>query len=183
MEVTMTIWRVGSDIHMGPYLVVKDVRDFAVFKNDSNELLEPKWHPVEIEDDPNSHLAPPNPEISNFPGLSPSTHVWDQKAVDILRPLVSVSVEILPLVYRTARYYYIRVLQLQNCFDADRAEFFNSGERLRKVTKFAFKDDCLGGRHIFRLPETGSQVYVSDTFKQKVEQSDLKGYTFKEIPQ
>jgi len=47
-----------------------------------------------------------------------------------------------------------------------------------------FLPECYGEKPIFKIPEwVLSDVFVTDAFKDIVEQNELKGLIFKEIPE
>lgn len=110
--------------------------------------------------------------------------VWDKKAMDVLSPLVSESIEALPIICGDEEFYLINVIKVLNCLDHSKSEFtrFSTGN-IKRIDRYIFKEDCLENQHIFRLSETNySKTYVSDAFKSIVEENQLVGLIFNEIP-
>jgi hypothetical protein len=89
-------------------------------------------------------------------------------------------VEFLPFETPVGPYYGLHV-QYVDCLDISLAEVirFQSSGRIIEVTKYAFYWEKPEGVHIFRLPELGlSRLFVSDEFKQVVEENGLTGLLF-----
>ena len=66
-------------------------------------------------------------------------------------------------------------------FDYEKAEIekFKSSGRVMSIEKYAFKPEIIKDNHIFKIVEfPKSEVFVSDEFKQKVEEAGLKGFKF-----
>jgi len=102
----------------------------------------------------------------------------------VIEPLTGNQVEFLPFETPVSLYYGLHV-QYVDCLDAARAEaiHFKSSGRIMEVTKYAFHWDRLKNMHIFRLPELGlSRLFVSDAFKQVVEENRLTGLLFYPVP-
>lgn len=106
-----------------------------------------------------------------------------QHGKDILEPLVGEQVEFLPLETPFTPYYGLHVKHV-NCLDLSKisAKYFSDG-RVMRVEQYAFYWEKLEGIHIFRLPELGlSRLFVSDEFKQIVEENALTGLMFYPVP-
>lgn len=119
----------------------------------------------------------------DFPSLRRDVPVFSEGAWQVLRPLIELSVEALPLIGTKDSYLAINVLDIADCLDHSRAKIslLPSGG-VMSVDKYVFKDGCLNNRHIFKLPETAVQeVLVSEEFKQLVERSGLKGLMFRKV--
>ncbi len=117
--------------------------------------------------------------ISQFPSLA-GFFVIDRTALDILYPIIEPTViEVLPL---PSVIEGLSVLNIEkvDCIDHSKAQFeyFSSG-RIMRVQRFAFIQEKLNGKHIFRLNEEGySKVFVDDVFKTAVEENGLHGLLF-----
>lgn len=69
--------------------------------------------------------------------------------------------------------------------DYSRAElkYFSDGE-IMDIVRYAFKADCIRGKHIFKVRESPlNRVLVSDEFKNVVEGSGLEGLIFRIVDQ
>ena len=104
-------------------------------------------------------------------------------ARSILEPLISNTVEFLPLKTDTGVYFALKVAWI-DCLDVDHSivKRFSTG-RIMRVIEYAFHWDRLEDIHIFRLPELrGSSLFVSDKFKEVVKKNKLEGLNFYPIP-
>ncbi|WP_397376181.1 imm11 family protein [Paenibacillus sp. sptzw28] len=109
--------------------------------------------------------------------------IFSGKTVETLGDLIRDSAEILPLVHEPFAVYAINVLNVINCIDYSRAEpkKLSSGT-LIGFNRFAFHEQLLTGKHIFKIPEMlSTKIFVSDQFKAKVEEHKLTGFAFYEV--
>ena len=150
------------------------------------ETWEPQrvwYHPLDFQEDKG---------LANFPGWDAAAIVCDLNTQAIIRKLIEDHVEFLPLVYYEgfadkeidSKYFAINVLQILDCLDYERCEFtrFKSTGGIRSVRTFEFKPDCIGGIPIFKLPILRSiRTYVTDEFKQLVEDNNLTGLEFSKV--
>jgi hypothetical protein len=179
----MAIWRIDQDSKKYQGLFVKNPQDSLVLGDlHKTQPLANTWVPLEVVDDAEVYQGlkvQPIWGISNFPGLY-IIQAWDQRAVDILKPLIANQAEILPLKHPTSIYYAIHIIEVIRCLDYDRSEFtYWMDGNIRKITKFVFKDSCLDGKHMFTFAEGNySDQFVSDEFKCTVEENNLVGLVF-----
>ena len=143
------------------------------------------YHPLDFRE---------NKGIADFPSWSGVT-ACNAKAKYIIQELIDDHVEFLPLVFlrgshpksftTTAsygEYYAINILTTLDCLDYDRSEFtyFKKTGNIRSVRKRVFKPECIRDVPIFKLPILNSvTTYVTDSFKQLVEDNNLTGLDFK----
>ncbi len=129
-----------------------------------------------------------NKGTANFPTCSGTT-VCDAEAKEIIRELIEDHVEFLPLAYYEnfvdkaidSKYFAINVLQILDCLDYERSEFSYYGP-LKKIIRYEFKSDCIRGIPIFKLPILNRvTTYVTDEFKQLVEDNNLTGLEFRKV--
>lgn len=159
-------------INDNDYRIIKHFLGHGLYKH--YEQAPPFWQliPVSIE---KMHKR------CDFPGLSIAL-VCNHKAWQILEPLIKNSVELLPLQCDSGEYSIIKVIDVADCLDYSRAvvKRFDNG-RVMHVVAYAFKDGCIGDRIIFKLPECGTRVFVSQAFKDCIESHGLKGLFFKQV--
>ena len=106
-------------------------------------------------------------------------------AFKILRPIISNTVEFLPLKCDIGSYFALNVDWI-DCLDVSRSvvKRFESSGRIMRVEKYALNWERLNDVHMFHLPELRmSKLFVSDTFKQVVEANRLQGLIFYPIDQ
>lgn len=120
----------------------------------------------------------------DFPAMDCSIPVVSERALNVLRPLISDCVEVLPLQHPTDRYYIINVLQILDCMDQEKSEGERgSSGRLYEVEKYVWKPGVLDEtKHIFKIK--GLELYwpfVSASFKRLVDENGFVGFDFLEV--
>jgi hypothetical protein len=135
----------------------------------------------EVPDDP----TPPPPylrdgDFSEYHGVL----ALSARAREALLPMIGDAAELLPLQCEEGDFYLLNVLQVLDCLDRERSDitYWDDGS-IRSVRRFAFQASCLDDKHIFKLPlHNYSRIYVSQLFKDSVEQQALKGLRFELAP-
>ena len=104
-----------------------------------------------------------------------------EKAVELLRPLMDETVEVLELDFEE-KYYAINVTTVLDVIDYEKSKYktFKSSGRIMRFEKYVFRDiPTLRKYNIFKIPdETNSAPFVSERFKKLVEDSGLEGFKF-----
>lgn len=132
------------------------------------------WKPVRVK-----RLYDRN--YSNTPSLSSHVPVFDKVAVNTMKSLISKSVEILPLLCEDGEFFAINVINVIDCIDYDNSsyEMYDHGKRIMCFNKYAFIEEKVKGKHIFKIiDEPRRSPFVSDEFKKLVEESNLTGFKF-----
>ncbi len=117
----------------------------------------------------------------DFPHFSCGLPLVSKKALDILLPLITDSVEILPMDVEGEMYYGINVLKILDVVDYEKTDhwFLPSGTIM--VEKYAFRNcEELWKYNIFKVTDNPMSAwpFVSDKFKTTVEENRLKGFNF-----
>lgn len=126
-------------------------------------------------------------EIPDFPALSFDCLCCSAGAWEVIRPLVSGSVEALPAIHPTGRQELIlNVIRVIDCLKVEECETNRLPDDptgyFSAIYRYSFKQDLIEGEHLFRCPEMkGLEVYGSLEFKQLVQKSGLTGLRFKQI--
>ncbi|TGE07765.1 imm11 family protein [Hymenobacter fodinae] len=109
--------------------------------------------------------------------VSDGVLVFSQKAVDILRPLLGKSVELLPYKTEVGPYYLVNVLDEGEYLDRERTESDEilSDGRCVGINKFAFHADRLRGKHIFRISDDPVTRFISGEFVAACREHGLSG--------
>ena len=117
--------------------------------------------------------------MGSFPGFS-GFFVIGKTALEVLYPIIeSTIIEILPLPCSVEGLSVLNIKKV-DCIDHSRSRFryFSSGKIMR-VERFAFVQQNLEGKHIFRLEEESfAKVFADDVFKTSVEENELHGLSF-----
>jgi hypothetical protein len=128
-------------------------------------------------------LEPDEKSIGDFLYLSSLTIAASEHATQVLSPLIVGSAEVLPLQCEAAQFYAINVIEVVDCLDHSQSEvvWFKDGS-LAGIKRHIFKPRCLERKHIFKIPERKrSFVFVSDAFKQLIEDHQLTGLVFEKV--
>lgn len=141
---------------------------------DEANPIEKKWTSVQVK-------LEKSYEMGDFAYLRPGVPVVSSSALEILRPIISVDVEFLPINLESEPFFAIHVLTTLDCLDMKRSEIvrFPSGG-IMDIDKFVLKAGCVAEHAMFRLKKAESKyVFVSDEFKSVVTKNNLKGAIFK----
>lgn len=113
-----------------------------------------------------------------------SNPVFNNKALNALYDLIKDDVEVLSYLHPKETYFAINVLNVVDCLDRSAAVLDIDEEYniVRNINKYAFHKDRIEHENIFKIPENlFSEIFVTNTFKEKVEQASLTGFRFAEI--
>ena len=119
---------------------------------------------------------------ANFPSWSGTT-VCDAEAKQVIHDLIDDYVEFLPLLSPTipdTEYHVINILTTLDCLDSEKTEFGYFGS-FKTIEKYVFKSHCIGETPIFKLPISRVKLFVTDAFKQLVEDNNLTGLKFRKV--
>jgi Immunity protein family (Imm11) len=184
----MGIWRILEDPNhyrslTAPDLSPGEALDIgALFR--TSGTLGVTWTPIRVElwENGDEEEKP----IGHFPSLSALAPLAiSAQALEALYPLMNGDVEALDLITEQpiGKFYALNIF-FADCLDHSKSTFvfFNDGG-IMGVERYAFRAGCLEGKHIFRLPEKWTYVFVDDAFKHAVEENELEGLNFYRVPQ
>ncbi len=151
-------------------------------------LFSQEWQPVEMvlfEGEKGKKRKERRKPIADFT----SGYVVDacsERARAVIEPLVRGQVEFLPLITPVGMYFEMN-LQRLSCLDVERSEidylYPEEKRKIFQVKKYAFRWDALKDQHIFWIREVGkTPTFVSDEFKNLVEEHGLTGLEFYPVP-
>ncbi len=108
---------------------------------------------------------------------------FSQRAVRVLEDLLLPHGEILPLIADAGKYYLYNILTISDALDLSKsiADFPvppETKETAYGIAYYVFDEEKLKGQSIFRLRVYPQHVYVTETFKQRVEAAKLNGFAF-----
>ena len=183
------IWiiRTNPDIYrsFGPTQEFFDRYIEWVDKFQEPKLLSSDWPNVELElfsgelGKEKKERLKPNPDFAR----GYIVMCCSEKARLTIEPLVNAQVEFLPLMTPIDTYYEMNIQRIP-CLDVENSvvKRFKDGEIMR-AEKYAFHWEFLDGQHIFWAMELGkTPTFVSDVFKQLVEENGLTGLEFFSVP-
>ena len=144
----MSIYVIVPDSDIYHSLLLGDSDDWDVFHQFDGRKFIDSWRPVPVRIY-RSHKS------GDFPSLVSHVPVFSRRALHALSPLIGDSIEALPLQNSVEELYAINVLAVVDCMDYSRAElkYFSDGE-IMDIIRYAFKPDCIKGKHIFKVRES-----------------------------
>jgi hypothetical protein len=152
-----------------------DFSDWEIFQQSGRRILSPDWQPISV-------TRVKGEKRTDFPALPGSDLVVTGHAWQILQPLIGDSVEALPLSCTTGEaYFVINAIDVLDCLDYEHSEVerFSNGQ-VMWINSYVFKEEAIGNRSIFKLPEPG-RIIVSEIFRARIEKNRLQGLIFKKI--
>jgi len=156
-------------------------------KEDSKKLNElssgilARWQTIKIEIRPQVDKND-NRVRGDFFHIPISFPVVGEYVWEILSPLISNQVELLPLEFNNEKLWILNPLYIVDCFDREQSKF---KELLPKIylaiESITFEKNCLDNLHIFGITIFSLTAFVSDEFKVLVEKHHLTGFNFKQV--
>ena len=119
----------------------------------------------------------PQPDFPWLAGAE-SAAVFNERALQVLDHLLGDSIQKLPLSHESQKFFVINIIEIIDCLDEELSEVRHYGP-VSKIIKPVFKEQFVKNKHIFKLPQSPSAIFVSDMIKQEVESHALKGLTWK----
>jgi len=115
----------------------------------------------------------------DFPGLGISQpHLLSEKAVNHLYDILQDNGCLQParILGDENKYYLFKVKNVLDCLDLERSSLRKSTTGYVYLDRPVFVESKLAGQHIFVLPQFERRVvYVTDSFRELIANSDLKG--------
>lgn len=121
-----------------------------------------------------------NLPFGNTTGLLSYTPFFDDEAVKELDCFLEGNAELLPLNCPEGNFYVVNVTKVLDCLNLERSEYksFSDG-RIMRMIKYVFYEGIVRDIDVFKVKGLeGRDVFVSDKFKNKVEESQLTGFKF-----
>ncbi len=169
----MKVWHWIADVDNFENLTTLKQEDWEKLRFDGRKLAD-TWTALAVR-------VMEDSKISDTPGLSSGAPVLSPRAISVLKDLMKDIVEVLPLICSSGEYYVINVLDVVECVDYEKAEFerYESSGRIMLFNKYAFKPECVKGKHIFKIiDEPVRRPFISDEFRNRVLENGLAGFKF-----
>lgn len=171
----MKIWRINQDVMNFDQFMLVNENDGDFLLNFDGSSKKKEWYPIKVK-----RIKPKvRPNLGDTPCFYIMT--LSEKAVELLRPLMDETVEVLELDFEE-KYYAINVTTVLDVIDYEKSKYktFKSSGRIMRFEKYVFRDiPTLRKYNIFKIPdETNSAPFVSERFKKLVEDSGLEGFKF-----
>ncbi len=171
----MKIWHLDCDVNNYDYLCWKDGADIDFIQSfDGRKHNKNKF-------ERNVEFIYNDRPIGNTIGLASNIPIFDEEAWNNLKDLIENDVELLRIEVHSNTYYAINVLTVLDCIDYTNSVYktFKDSERIMRFSKYSFKEDVVNGFNIFKImDETLKAPFVSEAFRKRVMDMDLKGFVF-----
>ena len=168
----MKIFKLNFDVDNFEILEVCEPVDIEFYRMFDGTSLKSGWKKLKVRRmEPEKQL-----ELGDAPGFV--TPIFNEKALKILSPLIDDQVEYLPLDLDGIEYYAVNVLAVVDAVDYEKSKIvkFSSG-RIMCFEEYSFIRDKIQGINIFKIPdEREGDAFVSETFKNAVEDNQLRGF-------
>jgi hypothetical protein len=137
---------------------------------------ESDWKPLSVE------VQSLNTKRGVFSGIDAQHITCNSRAWEVLEPLISSSVKLFPIDYKGDIYYLLKVINIIDCLDYDKADVFRfETGKVLGINKYAFQESLIQNQHFFALPEIKFNILVSQEFKDCIEQNGLEGLLFEQV--
>jgi len=126
----------------------------------------------------------------DFPDIQgiESEPFYSVNAINCLNFLISNSCEYLPVIIEESpiKYFQINVIEIKDdALDFEKSEFEyweHAPDKIHYTKKFVFKENKLRNATIFKLKvDHYANIFVTDIFKNKAQECNLKGFIFEEV--
>ncbi len=123
----------------------------------------------------------PKGDFPEFYGLHP---LFSERALTILWPLIQNDAQVIPLQCEEERFYLIHVTRFIDGLDLENSDihWIIKDKLISRVNHHVFHEEKVSGVNIFKVPIHFTWTFVSDAFKEAVEEHDLKGLLWKPLP-
>jgi hypothetical protein len=140
---------------------------------------------------PGIYVSNPTLRQGSFLHLAAGAFVVDHSGCELLRTILEIAGELLPLPHGDSVFYLLNVLECVNCLDQQRTKWIlgkTTNARIR-IKEYHFEASRLSESTLFKIPETASAEILTvtglkdpdDEFKSVVERHGLEGILFEEV--
>lgn len=142
---------------------------------------EPLSNWTEVELYPSSHQTEKGKSIGDVYPVEVSAVVVNERCFNIIKPYIQGAVQVLNAKRETQQLFALNVTEIRDCLDREKSKLklFSSSGRIMRIEKYAFRREMLRNAFIFKIPEeVHTHPYVTDDFKNLIEQNGIKGFKF-----
>ena len=175
-RIIVKIWKLGNTDGTGLLLPeAKWTYDMFMSFDGRSHLV--GWSAPKLvicEDEPYGDIG----DAPSFPHLLPL--LLSARGVDLLSDLIADDIELLPVRCDVGDYWFVNVTTVLDCINIEKSSYetFRSGEIMR-FCEYWLKDEVMEGHNIFlSSEEKRAAIFVSDAFKERVEECGITGFSF-----
>ncbi len=142
---------------------------------------EPLSNWTEVELYPSSHQTEKGKSIGDVYPVEVSAVVVNERCFNIIKPYIQDAAQVLSAKSKKQKLFVLNVTAVRDCLDYENSKLkrFSSSGRIMRIEKYAFHREMLSNAFIFKIPEeVHTHPYVTDSFKNLMEQNGIKGFKF-----
>ena len=130
------------------------------------------WRPLAVESAPVMN--------NDYPCVDGRIPAFSRRAVDVLRDILEVNGELLPLRTKVGEYFCYNIQTVADALDMARSEvvMIHPVEVPFSIDRYEFIEKRIASLLIFRIPEAPFEVFVTEAFKLRAEAANLRGFNF-----
>ena len=155
---------------------------YKTYEFEGKEIKDRNFDPIY----PSKHKTEINKPIGDVFSITVSSFCLNSRAYEILKSYLDKHCQIFEIQSQGEKMYVVNVTDIIDCLDCEKSEieYFKSSGRIKRVLKYAFRQEKIQNTMIFKLPGTGfvnSIPFVTEDFKNIVEENNIKGFKFEEL--
>lgn len=130
---------------------------------------------------PSMHRTEIGKEVGDVLPVDISAVVVNERCFNIIKPYIQDAVQVLSAKSKKQKLFVLNVTAVRDCLDYENSKLkrFSSSGRIMRIEKYAFRREMLSNAFIFKIPEeVHTHPYVTDDFKNLIEQNGIKGFKF-----
>lgn len=130
---------------------------------------------------PSMHRTEIGKEIGDVLPVEVSAVVVNAHCFQIIKERIQDAVQVLNARSETQPLFVLNVTDIRDCLDREKSKvkLFSSSGRIMRIEEYVFRREMLGNAFIFKIPEeVHTHPYVTEDFKELMEQNGIKGFKF-----
>lgn len=172
----MKLYQLWSD-HAYRAFETKEKDEYKIFSFRGAPISD--WTDVTLY--PSMHRTEIGKETGDVLPVDISAVVVNERCFNIIKPYIQDAVQVLSAKTKKQKLFALNVTAVRDCLDYDNSKLkhFSSSGRIMRIEKYAFRRKMLSNAFIFKIPEeVHTHPYVTDDFKNLIEQNGIKGFKF-----
>lgn len=172
----MKLYQLWSD-HAYRAFETKEKDEYKIFSFRGAPISD--WTDVTLY--PSMHRTEVGKETGDVLPVDISAVVVNERCFNIIKPYIQDAVQVLSAKTKKQKLFALNVTAVRDCLDCENSKLkhFSSSGRIMRIEKYAFHRERLSNAFIFKIPEeVHTHPYVTDGFKNLMEQNGIKGFKF-----
>lgn len=174
----MNIFILQSDVDNYKWFTINDESDFDLLFTMRGQSYKSMWKVIPIKEIV-SESGELLMKIGDYPKFDEP--LVSRKAMESLKPHLGDSVEFLEVnAARHGVFYIMNVTKIIDCLDLEKSKikYHDSSTNIMHIEQYVFKEKKLINEKTFRIKGYEKQIYVTDNFRELIDNYRLEGFTF-----